>query len=287
MGTEAYSNPAATKVDAALVAELRKKTGVGIAKCREALVAEGGDLAKAEERLRVQGWKPGQDRPTGEGLVAIATSEDGRAAALVELRCETDFAARSDRFSALAKGLAAAALAGSLEAEAGRRIPEEAAVIKETLVLGHAERVAAPDGKVGTYVHTNGKLGALAVVKADQAALAKPGADQVLKDLAMHVAGAVPPPVAVSREAIPPELVETERRIILKQLEGDKRPDAIKEKIVCGKLGRFYSERALLEQPFVRDPEKTVGRWLEERSAELGGKVEVVSLHRRQLGGGQ
>jgi elongation factor Ts len=291
------------EISAALVKQLRDKTGAGMGLCKEALVAEKGDVKKAEEWLRAKGVKADTlARATAEGALVVRISDDHREASIVELKCETDFAAKNDRFRKLAHEIAGHVLKtktkdapAALQIQTGNGTVDQlikaeiAGVIKENIKFEYSEhRTIDGSGKIGSYVHSNGKLAVLVGVKAPDAALKKPELDAIVKDLAMHIAGSAPPPVAVDRKGVPSELIETEKRVIMKQLNEDpkenKKPENIKEKIAEGKMGRFYKERVLLEQPFVKDDSKTVQQWLDENAKGLGGKVEVAWFVRRQLG---
>lgn len=291
-------------ISATLVKQLRDKTGAGMGLCKEALVAEKGDLKKAEEWLRSKGVKPDTlARATAEGALMVRISDDHKDASIVELKCETDFAAKNDRFRKLAHEIAGHVLRtkakdapAALSIDTGNGTIDQlikaeiAGVIKENIKFEFAEhRALQGAGKIGQYVHSNGKLAVLVGVKApNDAAAKKPEFDAMVKDLAMHIAGSAPFPVAVDRKGVPADLVEAEKRVILKQLNEDpkesKKPENIKEKIAEGKMGRFYKERVLLEQPFVKDDSKTVQQWLDEQAKILGGKVEVAWFVRRALG---
>ncbi len=297
-------------VPATLVKKLRDMTGAGMGLCKEALTATGktgqseADWLKfAQEWLRAKGVKADTlARATAEGALMVRISDDHKDAAIVELKCETDFAAKNDRFRKLAHEIAGHVLRSktkdapaALKIETGNGTVDQlikaeiASVIKENIKFEYAEhRSLGGTGQIGSYVHSNGKLAVLVGVKADDAAAHKPEFDVLIKDVAMHIAGSAPFPVAVDRKSVPQDLVEAEKRVILKQLDEDpkesKKPANIKEKIAEGKLGRFYKERVLLEQPFVKDDSKTVQQVLDEASKSLGGKVEVAWFVRRALG---
>jgi elongation factor Ts len=291
-------------ISATLVKQLRDKTGAGMGLCKEALVAEKGDLKKAEEWLRAKGVKADTlARATAEGALVVQIAPNHKDASIVELKCETDFAAKNDRFRKLAHDIAGHVLrTKTKDAQTALTIDtgngtidqliksEISGVIKENIKFEYSDhKTLDGPGKIGSYVHSNAKLAVLVGVKASSDAVAqKPELDALLKDLAMHIAGSAPFPVAVDRKNVPSDLVEAEKRVIMKQLNEDpkesKKPDNIKEKIADGKLGRFYKERVLLEQPFVKDDSKTVQQWLDEQGKALGGKLEVLWFVRRALG---
>jgi len=294
------------EVNAALVKQLREKTGAGINDCKKALQENSADLKKAEEWLRSKGVKVEKlSRATGEGALVAKVSADGRTAELIELRCETDFSARNANFLKLASEIAEAALkAGTGEPAAiqklaisdGRTV--EAAInqemtlgVRENVKLEHAElKKLDGAGRVGTYIHSNGKLAVLVGVKAPNDAAAKHAEFETLaKDIAMHVAGRIPAAIAVDRASFPKDVVDGERKVLLAQMEQDpkdaKKPQQIKDKIVDGKMNKFFEERVLLEQKFVKDEEKTIQQLLDTVGKSIGGTPTVAWFVRRQLGG--
>jgi elongation factor Ts len=195
-------------IPAKLVAELRAKTGAGMMDCKKALEESGGDLAKAEELLRVKYAARAEkraDRAAAQGVIEIYLHFNGRVATMVELNSETDFVANTPEFRQLAK------------------------------------------------------------------------------DLALHIASARP--IAVRIEDVPADVVERERRVYAAQVAEEKKPEAVKQKIVEGKLKKFYQEQVLLEQPFVKDDTVTVGDLVKAMSGKTGEKVEVRRFARFELGG--
>ncbi len=252
------------------IAELRARTGAGMMDCKKALEEAQGDMALAGEILRKKGIAKAEKRAgrdAAQGLVVIETAADGTTAAMVELNTETDFVARNEEFQALAKRLAEHALASSpvgvtreqflAETMGGTTIDE---VIKQASgKTGEAmslKRVAKFGGLVGEYRHFNSQVGVLVEVEGatgDQAlALAR--------EVALHVASA--DPIAVSTGDIPVELLDRERRIAEEQVAAEGKPEAIRAKIVEGKVKKFASERALVEQNFIKDESRTVGQLL-------------------------
>ncbi|MBI3723713.1 translation elongation factor Ts [bacterium] len=295
------------EVCAKVVKELRDKTGAAMGLCKQALVDTGGDMEKAEEWLRKKGVKAEVTaRATSEGVLVNKLSPDGKTVVSVELKCETDFAAKNDRFRALAGEIADALIAkgaGVKDAAAALALPcgkgtiDEAikaqisTVIKENIKFEWFERrTLEGPGRIGTYIHPPGKLSVLVGVLAPSAdAAKKPELEALAKDVAMHVAAAVQIPVAVNREGVPKDQVEKERRFHKEQMDADpkdsKKPDQIKEKIIDGKMGRFFKERVLQEQPFVKDDSKSVEQVLAEVGESLGGAPKIAWFVRRQLGG--
>ena len=284
------------EITAQAVKALRDQTGAGMMDCKRVLQDAEGDPKRAAELLRERGLaKAGkrQGRATSEGVIAIELS--GSAGAIVELGCETDFVARTDEFVHLAESLAQAAAAdssldsaeGLLDAEIdGEKVRERvtAAIAKlgENVVVKRAERLAVDGpGVVGGYLHAGGKLGVI-VALASSASGAE--IESLAKDLAMHVAAADPTPVAVSRVDIAPELLDSERSIYRKQAAQEGKPEKVIDRIVEGRVNKFLSEVALLEQAFVKDPDRSVAELLRDAVGRAGSDVAVAAFERFRLG---
>ena len=288
------------EITAALVKQLRDKTGAGMMDCKKALTETEGDLEAAVDLLRAKGQAAAAKkagRTASEGLVAVLT-EGGRGVA-VEVNSETDFVARNEQFQALVRGIATVAFAndGDLEktlaAEypgAGRTVAEEItnaiATIGENINFRRAAAVDVAPGLVASYVHNAvapelGKIGVLVALKseADAAKLEALG-----KQLAMHVAASSP--LAVTPDALDPNSVERERAVLIEQAKESGRPDNIIEKMVEGRLRKFFQEVVLLEQAYVIDPDNTVRKALDAAAKEIGAPVEVAEFVRFALGEG-
>ena len=275
------------EISAKAVKTLRDQTGAGMMDCKRALADAEGSLEKAVELLRERGLaKAGkrEGRATSEGAIAIALQ--GTAGGMVEVGCETDFVARTDEFSKLGEALAAAVAADAsigdpealldakLDGEAVRdRITAAIAKLGENVVVKRVSRLAVESGLVGGYVHAGGKLGVLVALEAPGDG---PDAQAAAKDLAMHVAAADPTPVAVDRDGVPSETLESERVILRKQAEQSGKPEKVIDKIVEGRVNKFLSEVCLVDQAFVKDPDRSVG--------DLLGKATVQSFERFKLG---
>jgi elongation factor Ts len=206
----------------------------------------------------------------------------------VELGCETDFVARTDDFQRLAAELAKAAagdaaLAGA-DALAGARgdaIRTLAGKLGENVVVKRVARLSEPGGLVGGYVHAGGKLGVLVALRTTARG---ERVEALAKDLAMHVAAADPSPLAVDRAGVPGEVVAREREVFAKQAAQTGKPANVIEKIVEGRVNKYYAEVCLLEQAFVKDPDQSVGALLAQAAKELGAAVAVVGFARFRLG---
>ncbi len=282
------------EISAQVVKDLRDKTGAPMMDCKKALTDANGDQTQAVALLRERGLAKAVKRAgkeTSEGTIAIA-SGDG-IAALIELGCETDFVAKTPDFQALASSLAraaiganaaspAAVLAASVGgAKASDVIATAISKMGENIQLKRVERLAVSGGVTGGYIHAGGKLG----VMVGLATTARGDAVNALaKDLAMHVAAADPSPVAIDRDGVPRDLLDKEAEIFRKQALGDGKPEKIVERIVEGRIKKYYAEVCLLEQPFVKDPDQTISKLLADAGAKLGAPIQVTAFVRFRLG---
>jgi len=282
-------------VSMADVKKLREMTGAGMLDCKNALLEAGGDLEKAKEILRVKGLAKAEKkagRETKEGLIRSALSEDHRRGVLIEINCETDFVARNEEFQALADKVANAILnAEGLENREGEGeevkdltvegqsledlIKSAIARIGENIRLTRFVRYDA-EGSVFSYIHGGGRIGVLLEYRGDRSS---EGVQRVVKDIAMQIAAMRPEFVSV--ETIPEEALEREKRILMEQAKQEGKPEHILEKIVQGKLKKFYQEKVLYDQAFIKDDKKTVKDYIKES----GTGVEVVRFTRFELGG--
>jgi len=250
-------------ISASLVKELREKTGVGLMECKKALQESNADIDEAVKILREKGIAKAAkkaDRSTNEGRIFIASADDNKSAAIIELTCETDFVASNDDFSVLGNQIAQATvnseattaedtLALSLDGkDVQGTISDYVLKLGENIQVRKVNRVAA-QGSVSQYVHSNGKIGVLVAFADDVAA--ETGAD-----IAMHVAAANPQ--YVNSSEVPSDEIEKEKDIIRVQAKNEGRPDAVVDKIVEGKINKYYKEVCLVEQPFVKDDKKAV-----------------------------
>jgi elongation factor Ts len=268
------------EIAASTVMELRQRTGLGMMECKKALTEAGGDLAKAEELLRIRsGAKASKaaGRVAAEGVIGLAVTPDAKVGAMVEVNCETDFVARNDDFRAFANELAqlvttqdvadvpslgARTLAGGDTVEARRVALVQK--IGENIAVRRFARLAA-QGRIGSYVH-GGRIGVLVDYT---------GGDEALgKDLAMHVAATKP--MAVSREQVPADVVAKERTIAAARAAESGKPANIVEKMVEGAVAKFLAEVTLLPQPFVKNDKQTVADLVKGQSARVNGFVLYV-----------
>lgn len=267
--------------------------------CKNALKETEGDIAAAIKYLRERGdLKAAKkaDRAAKEGVVAAQISEDGKSGILVEVNCETDFVARNENFQAFVDEVASTVAASDAQdLEAALALPKgdqtlEGYIKTKVLELGENlqfrrfERLnVSGEGAVASYIHLGGKVGVLIAVNAEKAESASNDAFRdLVKDLTLHIAASAP--AGLGREDISADLVEAEKDIFRKQMEGQNKPADILEKIISGKLGKFYSEHCLLEQGFVKDPDTTVQGLLEAQGKEVGDTLAIDRFVRFQLG---
>ena len=266
------------------VLNLREKTGAGLIDCKRALADSNGDLDEAISILRKKGVasaakKAGRD--AGEGIIATNISEDRSKGILVEVNCETDFVAKNDDFVSFAAEVASDLLQNpGIDLEAKRT--EQVAKIGENIRIARSQ-ILEPSGNglVESYVHTGSKVAVLVSLSSDSSDdLSEDAVIAMAKDLCMHIAATSP--VCVSREDVPSELVAKEKEIATAQAEG-KPPQAI-EKIVQGKLDKYFSNSCLLEQPFVKNPDQSVGELVNSVAKESGLSFKVEQFVRFQVG---
>ncbi|MDB0029859.1 translation elongation factor Ts [Opitutales bacterium] len=266
------------------VLNLREKTGAGLIDCKRALVESNGDIDEAISILRKKGVasaakKAGRD--AGEGIVAQFLSEDRTKGILVEVNCETDFVAKNDDFVSFASDVARQLLANpDSDLEAQRT--EQVAKIGENIRISRSSTLAPnATGLVESYVHTGGKVAVLLTLGSSTTEAANSENVKLLaKDLCMHIAATSP--VCVSRDEVPADLVAKEKEIALAQAEG-KPPQAI-EKIVQGKLDKYFANSCFLEQSFVKDPDHSIKGLLEKTGKEIGAELSVEKFIRFQVG---
>ncbi|MBT5481644.1 MAG: elongation factor Ts [Alphaproteobacteria bacterium] len=286
-------------VTAALVKELREKSGAGMMDCKKALNETNGDMDAAIDWLRTKGLAAAakkSGRVASEGLVAISVS--GTLGALVELNSETDFVSRNDDFQTFAKTLSSLALTASdIEAlkamdypNTGRTVAEELthkiATIGENMSLRRMEKVSVESGAIVPYIHNAtadglGRIGVLVGLSssADRAVLSGLG-----KQIAMHIAATTP--ASISVDDLDPEMVARERDVLIEQAKASGKPQEIAEKMVEGRLRKYYEEVVLLEQTFVIDGETKVGNVIEAAAKDAGADIKLTHFAHFILGDG-
>jgi len=248
------------EINAKDVMALRTATGLGMMDCKQALAENNGDVEAAKEWLRkkLKGKMDTRtDRAAGEGLIVIKVDDSGREAAIVELRAETDFTAKNEMFRTMADNVASVVLkqpAGDVEKndEIAKLVDEVRISTGENASFARGHKLVGDSNTMfGSYIHHDGKTGVL--IQAEGSV-----SEDLLRDIAMHITAVVPRPLGVTSEDIPSNIVEKERKFALEQAEESGKPREIAEKMVEGKIRKFFEEVALLEQPFVKDPEKKI-----------------------------
>ena len=274
------------QITAGLVKELRERTGAGMMDCKKALAATEGDMDKAIDFLREKGLAAAAKkagRIAAEGLVVSYVSEDSKVGVIVEVNCETDFVAKTENFQELVAGIAAHvaksnpddmdALNAS-EIEAGKTvaalITESIAKIGENISLRRFARYEVAEGMVAAYIHGGGKIGVLVSMTA--------GTEELGHDVAMHIAAANPG--YLNREQVPTAELEHEKAVLTEQARNEGKPEKIIEKMVQGRIQKYYKEVCLVDQEFVKDPDQTVGKLVAAAGAA------VTEFTRFQLGEG-
>jgi elongation factor Ts len=283
-------------ITAEQVKALRDRTGAGMMDCKTALTEAGGDMEQAIDILRKKGLAQAQKkagRSTNEGLIANLVSADGRRGVLVEVNCESDFVARTDDFQALMRE------AARVIADAGQAATEEwlkdpngpvqplvaAAIGKlgENMAVSRFARFETGSGFIGQYIHLGGKLGVMVEVDGGGPEIyAKDELKTLVKELAMQVAAASP--AYASRAEVPESVLEREKDIYRAQMAGQNKPANVIEKIIEGKLGAFYQQVVLPDQPAIRDPKMTVAQVMAAASTSLGADIRVTRFARLKVG---
>jgi elongation factor Ts len=294
------------EVTAALVKKLREKTDAGMMDCKKALMETVGDypsdhewLEAAADWLRAKGISKAAkkaDRIAAEGLIGVVAQ--GETAAMVEVNSETDFVARNEEFQNVVRGVAKVALANDGDAAKTLHAPfDGSATVGETLVnlvakigenmnLRRTAALTVSDGVVATYIHNAvadglGKIGVLVALesKADKSRLMDLG-----RKIAMHVAAAKP--LAATVADLDPKVVDKERQILTEQAKESGKPMNVIEKMIEGRIRKFYQESVLVEQAFVMDPDTTVGKFIDDHSKSLGSPVKLIGFAKFEVGEG-
>ena len=286
-------------ITASMVKELREKSGAGMMDAKQALVENNGDIEAAMDWLRTKGLSKAakkSGRTTAEGLVAVVA--EGTSAAIVEVNAETDFVARNDQFQALVRNVAKAALkgAGKVEEvaevviEGGKSVKDTLttliATIGENMSLRRSAKLAVNDGIVATYVHNAigdglGKIGVLVALEStgDKAKLEALG-----KQIAMHVAAANP--AYLDSSSVDPDVLEREKNVIRETAKEQGKAADIIEKMLEGRVRKYYEEVCLIEQIFIMEGETKSSKVIENASKDVGAPVKLAGFARFQLGEG-
>ncbi len=273
-------------ITAAMVKELRDKTGAGMMDCKKALTECEADVEKALDWLRQKGLSKAAkraDRATSEGVIASATSADGKVSAIVEVMTETDFVARGEKFQDFAKHVAQEVAANNPENLDAFQdsMNELAASTGEKTVLGRFVRMSIEgEGVIGTYVHSNGKLAVLVEVDTDKPADA--AVAEFAKNVAMQIAASNP--LALDADSLDPALLEREREVYRQKALAEGKPEKIIDKIAEGAVKKYCKEVCLLDQPYIRDDKMTVQDLLKATAKAAGCSIAISKFVRIQLG---
>ena len=285
-------------ITAQSVKELREKTGAGMMDCKKALTASEGDMEKAIEILREKGLAAAAKkagRIAAEGIVKTYISEDSKSAGIVELNCETDFVAANEEFVNFATRLAEMASvtsAKSVEEFVAEKFDAENTVsealtaliakLGENMTVRRFDKFNVANGVVESYIHGGGRIGVVVELNcdADNVAVLK----EVAKDVCMQVAAANPS--FLSREDVDTEALEKEKEIYRVQALNEGKPENIVEKMVMGRIQKYYKEVCLLDQAWVKDGDKSISKYLQEKSKEVGSPITVNKYVRFERGEG-
>lgn len=282
-------------VTAQQVKELRDRTGLGMNACQKALIETSGDAEAAIEILRKRGELKAAkkaERTAADGCVAIVLKDGNNTGLMLELASETDFVARNPEFIALAQELAGKAIVWDFDGvktdisafdpkgELRKRIEALIAKMGENMLIGRVARMKARDGVLGMYLHSNKKIGVLVELAVGANARNSQEVAALAKDICMQIASLSP--IAVRPEEVPANVVESEKNIYREQAK-DK-PAEMQEKIAMGKLNAFFKDTVLLEQPFVKEPKKSMKQHVADIGKAVGAKIDVVRFVRFQVG---
>lgn len=294
------------EITASMVKELREKTGAGMMDCKKALAEVGGDMEQAVEYLRKKGLAASAKkagRIASEGLVGAFISDSAKVGALVEINCETDFVARNPEFVDLVSDLARQAAEKAEKTEGtgedllnqpfvndasqtvNEVINQKVAKIGEKIDYRRFARFQAEGNNlVGSYIHLGGKIGVLVELEADKDIAGSNEARELARDVAMQIAASNP--TFVRRDEVPAAQIDSERRILAEAEDIKSKPEAVRPKIVEGRINKYFEQVCLLEQAYIKDPSQTVSDMLAARGKALNAKVTVRRFTRYVLGEG-
>ena len=280
------------EISAKLVKELRDRTQAGMMDCKKALQECAGELEAAVDWLRQKGLSKAAKkagRATSEGVVAFKGAADNSAAAIAEVMCETDFVSRGDKFQAFAQSVADLVFSrklteGNLSEILEKELTEQIATLGENMGLGrYAYYEVQKTGIIGSYIHSNGKIGVLVELNCDKAeTAAKPEFLELAKNVAMQIAAANP--AALDAGQLDQALVDREREVYRQKTLEEGKPANIGEKIVEGRIQKFYQEVCLLDQSYIRDDKLAIKDVVAACGKQVGDNVSVARFVRLQLG---
>lgn len=283
-----------SQITASMVKDLREKTGAGMMDCKKALQESGADIEKAVDWLRQKGLAKAAkraDRAAEEGVIILKAAADNKKVVAVEVKCETDFVARGDKFIAFAKDIADHAFDNFTESAEEmlthnfkgttlkEALGEAVAAIGENILLGKAHKAECAEGIVGAYVHSNNKLAALVEVRAtgnEEAAVA------FAKNVAMQIVAANP--IALDMNSVDPALIAREREVYRNKAKEEGKPDNIIDKIADGAVKKYCKEICLMEQAYIKDDKMSIADYQKQASKEAGAEFTILGFKRIVLG---
>ncbi|WP_160675630.1 translation elongation factor Ts [Clostridium sp. C8-1-8] len=284
-------------ITAQAVKELRERTGAGMMDCKKALTETEGDMEKAVEVLREKGLAAAAKkagRVAAEGIVKTFISEDKKSAGIVEVNCETDFVAANEEFVGFAAKLAEMAsttTVATVEEFVAQKFNEEQTVqefltaliakLGENMSVRRFQKFSVENGITQSYIHGGGRIGVVVELGCETAS---PVLEEVAKELCMQVAAANP--LFLDKSKVDTESVEKEREIYRAQALNEGKPEKIVDKMVEGRIQKYYKEVCLVDQPWVKDGDKTITKYLEEKSKEVGSPININTFVRYERGEG-
>ncbi len=289
-------------ITAKMVADLRTQTGCGMMDCKKALSESNGDFDAAVKFLREKGLAVAAkkaSRIASEGVVDILVSEDGKTAAMIEVNAETDFVAKNEKFLDFVKGLLKTIIATKpadveellTKSFLDTEMTVEAKLKDMIFTIGenmNIRRFLVVEGVLTSYIHGKGSTGVIVKFEADEKAVANEGFAAFAKNVALQVAAM--PVLYLDKASVPEKDLEEEKSVILAQLNNDpknaNKPAQILEKMVVGKLGKFYEKNCLLEQAYIKDDKISVGKYVADAAKEFGGDIKVVGYFMYEKGEG-
>jgi elongation factor Ts len=307
-------------ITAALVKELRERTGAGMMDCKKALLEVSGDMDKAIEFLREKGLAAAAKkagRIAAEGVVDALILDDGRSGVMAEINCETDFVAKTDNFKSFARNVVEHIYAKkpehvSAEELEGAAVPADAGLyqkvlldqsfskdesktvrdlisdatvaIGEKIAVRRFVRYATEEGSIDSYIHMGGKIGVLLEMKASQAAVHTAAFKEMSHDICMHIAAANPR--FVNKAEVPVDNLNKEKEILRAQALNEGKPEKIVDKMVEGRIEKYYKEVCLLEQPFVKDPDISIAAYVSNTAKAIEAEIQIIRFSRFERGEG-
>ncbi len=282
---------AAVEIKAADVQKLRQATGAGLMDCKKALADAGGDFAKAEKLLRERGISKSSkrlDRNAGEGIVEAWLSSDLKEGILLEMNCETDFVARNDEFISLAKSIVSQ-IKSNAAWKSASEIPTEPILalsgkIGEKMEARRFARYKTESGLIDSYIHTGAKVGTIVQIDSKKGGAPSPVLKELAHEIALQIVAVSP--AYLNKSEVPADVVEREKEITKKQMEGQNKPPELLEKIATGKLAQYFAANCLLDQLYVKDAagKTTIQQLVEEAAKKDGTEFTVVRFARFRVG---